>query len=1183
MLNLDPLTCPLFDRQLIEASAGTGKTYTIALLFVRLLLERRLEVDQILVVTFTEAATQELRSRIRDRLRKALDLLRHQSPDADAILATLLAPYLDDAESQSRLADALVRMDEAAIHTIHGFCARVLQDHAFDTGMAFELEMIGSDDELALKLMRDYWRIQIASLSREELEWLVGRWPTPEALLASLGTLLKQPQLQILPQITLDEVRKRKEDLANLHRQLAQSWQRVEKEITDILVNSPALKRNSYRKDVVARALGVMAELSSTTQVPETLAKHLERFTPAMLEEQTKPGHNPPDHAFFDQVADFMAAHAQTMALREPAWLQEALKWLRDSLTKHKAERHQLAYNDLISRLAEALGCNDSLSERLASQLRNRYRVALIDEFQDTDVQQYLIFKRIYSAPDTGLLMIGDPKQAIYSFRGGDIFAYLKARADTDKTRRYNLDTNWRSSAGLVQAVNSLFGRKGVEQPFALEEGLDFIQVKHAPEAEKKHLSLNGTAQPPLTFWLLEGLHETGNSRTKEELKEDAAIAAANYVVRLLKATTQGQALVDGEPLKAQDIAILVRTHGEGTLMREALAERGVVAVNKNKTRIFETEEAQYLHLLLKTLANPANEAQLRLFLVSPLMGLTLAQAQTIMASEEDWDALQQKLIQCRERWQQQGFMAAFLSLMHQLGLPTRLLAEDQGERRLTNLLQLAEVLQNAAREQTSIEALLYWYARQLSFPDADDAFELRLESDESLVRIVTIHASKGLEYPVVLLPFAFLWEETAKDCQFHKDGGYFKAMAGSASDNDKAQAKQERLSERLRLLYVAITRARSQCLVFWGNMAAKSEPPALAWLLHQSGTPPQASIPGTLSEVRTAIETLAQDCDQSIGISNWPAPGIDSYSPPPLDMSRLSASVPQNTIQDDWRLSSYSGLIRHLDQARQTQAETGAQDHDIADLQDPTARLQPSPTEPSTFSFPRGPHIGSFLHSLLEVSDFQQPDPKLIEEQRKRFGIEAKWQEVLETWLADILNTPLNNQGLRLTDIGPNDRLNEIAFHYPVENLSARDFKALLKTNANYAREAEGLNFPKLRGLMHGFIDLVIRDGQGRFYILDYKSNHLGNRQQDYDQTAMEAAMDQHQYRLQYLIYSLGLHRYLGQRLPNYDYGQHFGGVYYLFLRGMAPGSRTGIYRDQPSLEFLENMDGLMRGRKAA
>jgi exodeoxyribonuclease V beta subunit len=1187
MPSLNPIDCPLSGRLLIEASAGTGKTYTIALLFLRLLLERQLEVNQILVVTFTEAATQELRDRIRQRLREALDLLKsllkHPDQAADPVLQALLEPHLDKAQSQSRLADALVRMDEAAIYTIHGFCARVLQDHAFDTGMAFELKMIGSDDELALKLMCDFWRIQLATLDSSQLQWLIGKWPRPERLLQALGTLLKQQQLQIRPHIDPQMLKDLWQEFDKAHARLVESWRQAADKVRETL-NSPERNKNSYNPKAVQTALGAMDSLSQHSRLLDTEQRaKFELFTPEKLQKGTRKGHAVPQHEFFDLAAAFLDIYERLDRLSEPAWLHSAHEWLKEQLAGHKASHQQLAFNDLINHLAEALNSGTDQSSRLRAQLQNSYPVALIDEFQDTDASQYLIFKRIYSGPDTGLLMIGDPKQAIYNFRGGDIFAYLQARADTAEGQRFNLDTNWRSSSGLVRAVNSLFGRSGIQQPFALTQGLEFIPVRHSPKADKAPLLINGQPPPPLDIWLLQGRKADDKGRSKEILRAEAATAAAQHLAQLLNLAAQGQALIGDAPLKAQDIAILVRTHDEGQLMQQALAERGIIAVSKNKQKIFHTPEAEQLSLLLKALANPGNEAQIRLLLISPLMGLGLEAVQALIADEAAWDSVQQVLLECRERWQKHSFMAAFLDLLHQLEIPSRILARPQGERQLTNLMQLGELLQSASREYSGIEALLNWYASQLNAPDESDDYELRLESDESLVHIVTIHSSKGLEYPIVLLPFVWNWDEPAKECLYHEDGHYYMAMADSATEANQAQARAERLSAHLRLLYVALTRARNQCLVFWGNMpnikSEASEPQALAWLLHQTANPPGVHIPESLEAVKAALKPLTEASAGSIGLSDWPVLDDSHYQPQPLDKASLKAARPGKAILDDWRISSYSGLIQGLEQSWRSEEP----DHDLGELSDSLVITQPESGAYTRFSFPRGPQIGSFLHSLLELCDFQAPDAGLIEAERNRYGIQAQWQPVLEQWLAEILNTELDDQGLKLAAIGQADRLNEMAFDYPLNGLSTRALQRLLLHYPAYAREAAGLGFKQLHGLMRGFIDLVIRDAQGRFYILDYKSNHLGDQLQDYGPKALELAMDRHQYRLQYLIYCLALHRYLGQRLRDYSYEHHFGGVYYLFLRGMQPGSRNGIYHDRPSLEFLESMDALMAGKKAA
>jgi len=484
MQALDPLTCYLSGRQLIEASAGTGKTYTIAILFLRLLIESRLQVDEILVVTFTDAATEELRGRIRSRVREALEHLRGLAQGApDPLLEQLLENIQDKDEAKALLADALVRMDEASVFTIHGFCGRMLRDNAFDSGMPFDMEFITDEQSLRQEIMHDFWRIRSSELDRLQTRWLLQFWKTPEALLKSLREALPHTGLKIIPDTGSSDKYQPLERLEADYQALCTAWGQHGDEVEALLRETSSLDRHSYNKSVVNGSIADMQALVGMDQCPMALPKKLERFSTALLSEKTKPGLDTPEHPVFELVDQLMTAHENIPKLMRAAWQTEALEYLHAELSRRKLAQGQLYFDDLLRGMAD--GLKGQGGERLAQRVRSCFPVAMIDEFQDTDPLQYGIFKGIYTQHEnTGLFMIGDPKQAIYSFRGADIFTYMQARRETAESgNQYTLDTNWRSSSDLVECVNTLFGRTAVSNPFIYQP--DIVSVQSRPASRR--------------------------------------------------------------------------------------------------------------------------------------------------------------------------------------------------------------------------------------------------------------------------------------------------------------------------------------------------------------------------------------------------------------------------------------------------------------------------------------------------------------------------------------------------------------------------------------------------------------------------------------------------------------------------------------------------------------------------
>ncbi|MES9906162.1 MAG: exodeoxyribonuclease V subunit beta [Sedimenticola sp.] len=1178
MRSLKPLECPLKGRQLIEAGAGTGKTYTIAILFLRLLLQSQLEVNRVLVVTFTEAATEELRERIRSRVSEALNhLLGLVDEPPDPLLQQLLDSIEDTRDAIQRLSDALVRMDESSIFTIHSFCGRVLQENAFESGMPFDVDLITDESLLRQGILRDFWRSSLVELDREETVWLLGEWATPDKLLKELHDALSHTELQIVPDVSRAAVEQAWNEVEDCYQKLVGVWSSEGEEIRELLTTTKALNRRSYKKPLVASMFEEMDALVEGGICPGKLPRQLERFTPGLLGKNTKDGYEPPTHTLFDLAAKLTEIHAGAIETRRGGWLAQALNYLRDELSRRKQERRQLYFDDLLKRLDHAL--QGEGGDRLAVAVRNRFPVAMIDEFQDTDPLQYNIFNTLYSKqsdskqpdsdqPDHALFMIGDPKQAIYSFRGGDIFTYMEARRETEQSgEQYSLDTNWRSSRALLQCVNALFGREAVTAPFIYEEAIGYQQLSPGGRADSAPLRIDGKAPKAMQFWLMEG--EEGGQLNIGDAKSLAAEAVAGRIVEMLQQADQGRLLIGDDPLQAHDIALLVRTHAEGDILRQALRQRGVASVALGNESVYFSDEAKELVLLLQALAEPENETALRAALVTRLLGCTLSGIALLRDDDIAWERMQQRFVGYRNAWFKQGFMVGFLELLHDQKVAQTLLVHVDGERRLTNLLHLAELLQIASMEQPGISGLLRWFSEQREANSEGKEAEMRLESDQQLVQIVTIHKSKGLEYPVVFLPFPWSVGGRKNLLLFHDEKSH-KLTLDLGSDHREEHsllAQKESLAERLRLFYVAVTRAKHLFVMTWGDIKG-AEHSAPAWLLHQvdGEEMPEVSMPTDLEGIRKELDEFAKASGDNLAVETLPLVE-NSYRPedstPPV---RLKVAVAEAILTCNRRIVSYSGLTAGV--------ETERPDHD--DLE--AVSLETGPVD-SVFNFPRGPRAGTFLHYLLEHVDFTALDsetlPEFLRLQLERHGFDSVWVPTLERMLQDVVNTDLADDRFKLADIPRSSRLDEMEFHYPLNNLTVSGLQTVLKEFDYYRTTADGLTFAAVSGLMKGFIDLIV-EHDGRFYIVDYKSNHLGNRPEDYDQDALQEAVSHHRYDLQYLIYTLALHRYLQLRLGDYDYERHFGGVYYLFLRGMRPGMPYGIFHDRPDAELVGRLDEL-------
>lgn len=1164
MQPLDPLTLPLHGRRLLEASAGTGKTYTLTLLFLRLLLERELAIDQILVVTFTRAATGELRDRIRQRLRQAVDHLDNKD-EADPLLAALLAA-VPPAAARQRLADALVRLDEAAIHTIHSFCQRILQEHAFEAAMPFEAELMTNEADLRLQVIEDFWRNRFYPAGDGEAAWAATTWTDPAGLLRALGKVAAAGDCDLIPEIDEAEVASLQEEGRRLFAGLGESWHRERPQVGAILADDPGLKRNdnAYRlSDRVPQLLEDMDRLAGQTEPPFLLPDGIDRLAASVMATHVKAKHEPPAHPFFSLFDQWLQVYNRLRRLLVMQVLRQARQFLDTELDRRKRAQGWLTYDDLLTRLDGALAQPGS-GPHLAARLASRHPAALIDEFQDTDPIQYRIFSRIYRGSGT-LLLIGDPKQAIYSFRGADIFTYIRARRATAPDHRATLGVNHRATPAMVRAINTLFGRR--ENAFVFQDDIVFQPVRAAEPARAEPLVLAGRAMPPLTGLLLDG-ERLRRGRANTISKERASRAAVDFcvdaIVSLLEAGRQGRAAIAGRPLAPADIAILTRTNREAEAMRQGLHRRGLNCAATSQDSVFAAPEAKALAQVLAALTAPADMAGIRTALVTDLFGCSGEELYRLAADEERWEARLSGLLRYRQLWLEQGFLPMFQHLLATEQVTRRLTARDGGRRSLTNYLHLAELLQASPAGRHGAAALLRWLHHQIDHPDPNqDNQLLRLEDDEDLLRIVTIHRAKGLEFPVVVLPF--LWSgrtpDTGGPLAFHaRDSLRLVLDLGTGQEEHRRWAEEESLAEEVRLLYVALTRARSCCLFCWGRVSGL-ERTALAHLLHQGRCPEDDHA------LRRDLESLNSG-EALLDLRPQPAAFGSHRLATAVAAPRLRPASFHGRISPGWSLTSYSRL------------SAGADLPEAADRDEWDSPAAAMPEDfSSIFTFPRGPKAGTCLHALLERIDFGRPageQQPLIAQGLEQAGIDARWQTALAGWLDDLLAVSLPGS-CALCQVAGSDRINELSFLFPLEQVDPARLNNLL-TAAGLRPLAGGA--ASLHGLMKGFIDLVFRH-RGRYYLVDYKSNFLGPSAAHYTPQALNACMDSHQYRLQALIYTLALHRFLGSRLAAYRYDEHFGGAYYLFLRAMHPShpAGTGIHAFRPDQTFIEALDDCCRG----
>ncbi len=1217
MNEFDLLNSPLEGRNLIEAGAGTGKTYTIAGLYIRLLLEKRLSVDQILVVTFTVAATEELRDRIRKKIRETLDAFTGK-PCQDEFVAGMVVKYKDVSQTLVLLTNALACFDEAAIFTIHGFCQRILQDKAFECRSLFNTELLTDQSALVREVVDDFWRIHFYSTSPGFMSFVKRRKDkgfNPDALAAFVSRNVGKIHQLVLPEIEAPDTHEQEQVCWNVFERVRQAWVKAKGEVENLFFTNQSLNKKMYAQAKIPILLERLERYLEADRLFPCFDK-FDKFTTGALQKATKKGCDPPQHPFFDLCDELLKELKGLEVLFEQrllALIRELLAFAREKLPKRKEDLNIRAFDDLLLDLRSAL--KNEGGDTLARAIGQKYPSALIDEFQDTDLIQYDIFKILYPDKQDLLFLIGDPKQAIYRFRGADIFAYMEAAGKVDS--KYTLGTNWRSVPELVRAVNTLFLNR--DNAFVFKD-ISFHPAKSGHEKEKEaSFILEGELdKTPFHVWFMER-RDSQKYITIGDGEKEISKAVTVEIGRLLKAGKQGLCLIEGRAIESGDIAVLVRTNRQAHIMQKILWRYAIPCVLYSTESLFVSREAGELFRVLTAVAEYGNEAKIKAAIVTDIFGISGNQLARLIDDEIKWEEWLERFRGYHDLWARQGFITMAGRLMAEESVRSRLLAYPNGERRLTNVLHFLEVLHQAVLEnKLGIEGLMKWFAGQIEDQPDKEEYQTRLETDEKAVKVVTIHRSKGLEYPIVFCPFSWSGSRATfnpriiKMLSFH-DPLRRQATLDLGSENfdlHKALTEQENLAENLRMLYVALTRAKYRCYLIWGAFRY-AETSAPAYLFHQpkkdaleltenvkldddkgdkESITQWCNIPDDDNKMREDLRSLTQKASKAIQVSSMPDDSPEPYIIEQEDITEPACRIFLGDIVSDWHIASFSSLISGKSEAPempgwdegQPSADFGGQERPAeADVNDLTI-----------FDFPKGTKAGTCLHEIFEHIEYneknQEAREKVVRDRLTAHGFDEVWTLPVCSMLTTIFATPLleGQKDFTLSSLSRKDRVNEMEFYFPLERITSQKLGKIFTAHGgfpstgNFSGAIEKLNFTPVRGLLKGYIDLVFCY-KGRYYLADWKSNYLGSRIEDYGGKELRAVMAHKHYFLQYHLYSVALHKYLAGRISGYDYQTHFGGVFYIFLRGVDPaaGSKFGIYQDLPPRSLIEGLSQYLCG----
>ena len=1229
---------------LIEASAGTGKTYSISNIFLHFVLKGK-QVSEILVVTFTEDATKELRDRIRKNLNQALQQFHNSAEENDPTITKILGLY-KEVDINGLLEQALVNFDQAAIFTIHSFCKRMLKENAFESHSTFDMELIQDDKKIIQEVVEDFIRIESYTngIIKEnnfsylhELTKFSSLVPPPiisrdEAITKAVGhSELDNRTKDLNKKITiyLKPLKRLQEKLVNQ----TKSESFID-ELTDLIEGLKGVDYNAKSE------LTISGLLDALPKFPSGFKGKVAKFSQNVI--SSKGG---PDHPFFVDCQKLCDSEAEYKQLKdelkqvndESKSLKEELhlysksafaSFFQKSFQKKKDLINVLTFDDLINKLHQELE-NEGANGPLHQIIRNKFKVALVDEFQDTDPVQYKIFKSLFGDPEHSrnhaFYMIGDPKQSIYRFRGADIFAYLEAKHDADEA--YTLNNNFRSESKMVDAVNKFFAIKRENEAFAYapedgKAGITFTEV--GSEANKAPLIVGGQQEALQLHWLIPDEQNPESEQAKSAIRPLITKRVTEDIINLLNLSQVGKAYFEKtsgqEDVKPGDICILVNINRQAREIKNLLNKAGIPAVVAKSGNIFDTEEALALECFLDVIINP-KEATITPLLLSCLFNFTAEELKSLDDKQRFDYLIEFKDYQ--KEWERRGFLRTLQKFIDNHQLYTEGVKKTQGERHITNLFQLREILHSEEQSKGLGPAGLLRFLKEAiqSKDKEDEQYLQRLETDEQAVKLMTIHKSKGLEFPIVFCPF--MWEETYietsdntygekkrnNDFAFHTESGE-SILSIDTNDPDRESNRRlwrrEILGDKLRLLYVAMTRSANRCYLYWGNMAnqraktrgegfqnSNQTPSVFEYLINEGlkGSNISQQNPNylTLGERRSAWEQKLAGSNSNIGFQELgPVKELSTCNYRAKQAQELKEPKSMQLEFPLWMDGSYSALIRRHGKVQFTPDE--APKSDEGDTNKVEKKNEKEILE-GFFAFPRGAMPGTCIHEIFEHIDFQSEDTwdEVIRAKLKKYylhGPNRKDHESFFTQRVDdckgmlrkVLGSQLKNCEFALNAVALNQRMDELEFHYPVKDIHLDKLQAIFTKHyqgtakQDYAQDLSNLNYKMEEGYFNGSIDLTFQH-DGKFYIVDWKSNYLGSRPEDYHSDELNKAVREHFYFLQYHIYSLALHLYLEAHLQDYDYEKHFGACIYAFVRGFEPNTDFGMHYDRVPFALINDL----------
>ncbi|XRX42726.1 MAG: exodeoxyribonuclease V subunit beta [Buchnera aphidicola (Eriosoma harunire)] len=1145
------------ETALIEASAGTGKTLTIVILYLRAILQltknenikKQISIQNILIVTFTNVAKEEIKNRIKEYISHLKIAFKKKTTTID-----ILKPFLHEIKTIKHaiklLETAENNIDTLSIYTIHGFCKMILSNHCINSNLNTQPISIEDENFLYLKATTIFWN-QICNILPYHISKLIFQhWSTSEKLFKDIFSLLKIPLEIVHTNIPKNHNIKKYHynlilKISNFKRRWLKNFHKI-----NLYLNTIKINRRIYHHKNITRWINNINAWAQKETIDYLYPKELHYFN--FIEKYlTKNIFNIPH--IFKIIKHFLK---KKFCIKEIIILK-ALHVIPKIIQKEKSIFHCHEFNDLTTWLNNTLK-----NKKIIKEIQIKYPIAFIDEFQDTDLQQYEIFKKIYNNnKKCSLILVGDPKQAIYNFRGADIFTYFKAKSEI--MFHYHLNKNFRASKHMNDSINRLFSK--TNKPFI------FSQITFQPTiSHKKKMQwfINGKLQSSLNF-IIEPIKNINNNNW-------VATQCANYMQKWIQFSKKKTSIIKLDhtirPTNNSDIVVLVRNKYEGELIQDVLNKKNIKAIYiSNKKSIYHTKEAYELFLILISIIDLNNEQALNNTFLTNFITKTTMDIKKIHKCYIYRSQYKKKLSNLMFIWCKYGIYELVNQLIENYKNNTinSLLNEHQSI--INNLRHLGDLLQIQEIHQDNKYNFVQWIKNKINdknriIPQTE---YIKHNTNKDYIKIINIHSSKGLEFPIVVIPFVMNYIQY-KYLIFHNKNHKLSLDLTYNSYNIK-QSIKERLSEEIRLLYVAITRSTIHCSIGIQTSNIQTNQKnnlnnvynnTIAYLLGSKKKSNKEEFIKTLSDWNQTTNKETSIKNRFIIYTEKTYSQNNYY----VNIEKkLNLGIPYST-------TSFTRIQSEI-------INTKINDKNIPILFYKKIKNTFNNVQYNPHNFIKGSTSGILLHEILKKTNFE----KNIQEDMllnilKLYHINKKYLPMLSNWVFKILNTPLNKDKFSLSQLKPKQYIKELEFILPIKNiLKSRVFSNISIKLDNISKLLPQLNFKNKKGFITGFIDLIFEWNQ-KYYILDYKSNWLGINNQNYTIENINKIIMDYRYDIQYQIYSIALHRYLKNKINNYTYSKHFGGVFYFFIRAADElDKNNGVFYKYNSKKLIHTLNNII------